>query len=602
MIGREYMKKRILEGKKLEWVGLILFAIAYAVISAFHEPWFDEAQAWQIAKCASLREMLLEIPHYEGHPPLWHLILAIPAKLGVPFEIGLKTVGFLISTTSAALMLFRSRLPRLLRLTLPFTYFFFYQYGIIVRPYGLMLLILLLLGMELGERNEHPWRIALLLGTLCLTGAYGMVFAGGIAICFLWELWREKGLRRFWKELFRDGRTISLLALLIWAILLIWEMLPAEDAFAVHIQSKASFPLRAFCALFTFPVECFLSTSSWFSMEQVSLQAIEASPAQLILCAVLGLILWFGLVCASSKKEVKFLVIPYALLAAFAATVYFSTHHIGVVFTLVLFWAELTSREKEQMEIGKTVSSRIAKGQRDKALFRQAGIVLLVACMVIPLYWSVSASIHEIQKNYAFARSMAAFLQEQGLDSGTRIFAPYSYGGSIFPEAEGNEDYICTDIIGGAVPLNAYFDRNIVFNLNNGNDEEAYVHYKIANYEESRAKVADWREMGPPDVVIGFPALESVYGDSVSSADYTCVYKRNISFLWKNTANNGYSVIYVRNDLLDRYDLEAVDDWDLRYWNEGITITDEMREEFSNGVPMEEILKPYLDAMFGEAD
>ena len=101
MIGREYMKKRILEGKKLEWVGLILFAIAYAVISAFHEPWFDEAQAWQIAKCASLQEMLFEIPHYEGHPPLWHLILAIPAKLGVPFEIGLKTVGFLISTTSA---------------------------------------------------------------------------------------------------------------------------------------------------------------------------------------------------------------------------------------------------------------------------------------------------------------------------------------------------------------------------------------------------------------------------------------------------------------------------------------------------------------------
>lgn len=27
-----------------------------------------------------------------------------------------------------------------------------------------------------------------------------------------------------------------------------------------------------------------------------------------------------------------------------------------------------------------------------------------------------------------------------------------------------------------------------------------------------------------------------------------------------------------------------------------------MREEFNNGVPMEEILKPYLDAVFGEVD
>ena len=64
---------------------VILYCVLHFVIGHYHEPWFDEAQAWQIAKCASIKEILFKIPHYEGHPPLWHLILAIPAKLGVPY-------------------------------------------------------------------------------------------------------------------------------------------------------------------------------------------------------------------------------------------------------------------------------------------------------------------------------------------------------------------------------------------------------------------------------------------------------------------------------------------------------------------------------------
>ena len=139
------MKSQLSKGRRAEWTALILFALSYLVITRYHEPWFDEAQAWQIAKCASLREILFVLPHYEGHPPLWHLLLAVPARLGVPFEPGLKGVGFCISAASVALLLFRSKMPRPARLLLPFSYFFFYQYGIVVRPYGFSLLVLLLL-------------------------------------------------------------------------------------------------------------------------------------------------------------------------------------------------------------------------------------------------------------------------------------------------------------------------------------------------------------------------------------------------------------------------------------------------------------------------
>ena len=110
-------------------------------MSKNHEPWFDEAQVWEIAKGASLKELLLIIPHYEGHTPLWSLILAVPAKLGVPFEIGLKTIGACISISSAYVILFRTKLPLVAKCLIPFSYFFFYQYGVVVCPYGLMLLL-----------------------------------------------------------------------------------------------------------------------------------------------------------------------------------------------------------------------------------------------------------------------------------------------------------------------------------------------------------------------------------------------------------------------------------------------------------------------------
>ena len=181
--------------KKAEILVLILFSILYVVVTYFHEPWFDEAQAWQIAKCASLKELIFEIPHYEGHPALWSLILAIPAKLGIPFEIGLKAVGMLFSIVSIWLILFKMPYPRIMRLIIPFTYFIFYQYGIIVRPYVMMMLALLLLALCFPQRFNHPWKYIGILVFLCLTSAYGIVLAGGIAICMVYELIIEKGIK-----------------------------------------------------------------------------------------------------------------------------------------------------------------------------------------------------------------------------------------------------------------------------------------------------------------------------------------------------------------------------------------------------------------------
>ena len=65
-----------ISGKVPELIACIVYAVGHLLMGLVHEPWYDEAVAWQIARSASVKDILFEIPHYEGHPPLWHLILA----------------------------------------------------------------------------------------------------------------------------------------------------------------------------------------------------------------------------------------------------------------------------------------------------------------------------------------------------------------------------------------------------------------------------------------------------------------------------------------------------------------------------------------------
>ena len=407
--------------RKPEGCALALFLVSYCVITVFHEPWFDEAQAWQIGKCASLFDILFEIPHYEGHPAFWSLLLAVPARLGVPFELGLKLTGLVISTANVLILLYRTRLPRAARLALPFTYFIFYQYGIIVRPYGLMLLAFLLLSAAFPARHARPWPFIGCLMLLCLTTAFGIVMAGGIALCYLWEITREKGPKGLLTTLFRDRRTLALAALLLLAVLLILEILPREDTYISSANTENSFLQCLFIILFTFHGECTLTSGSWFFTDGALLQGVVTNAPELAALAVIGVLLWIVLVCVSSKRLLKYLLVPYLLTAFFSAGVYFSVHHIGVYYGLLLFWFAILFQDENRFEIGRGLLPVIAKTGRDKRLLRSAVLILGLACLLVPVWWSVGASAHDIQYEYSPGRGMAMWLKATPHNRSARI-------------------------------------------------------------------------------------------------------------------------------------------------------------------------------------
>ena len=583
---------------KIEYIVFVLFILFYMIIAGFHEPWFDEAQAWQIGRCASIEKMIFLLPHYEGHPPLWWLILSIPAKMGLPFEVGLKMVGMLISVLSAYLIIFCSRIKTRIRMLLPFSFFFFYQYGIIVRPYGLMLLIMILLGQNFKKRNERPWIVIGLMILLCLTSAYGIVVSCGISICMVSELLQEKGLKKFFKEIVVDQRIFSLLILFITALLIVVEIFPKRDTLLTTINSRNSFLISFVCAFFTFLSDCLITNCTWFRTDSVLLQNSNLYQLELICNSLLGVSVFFLVFLSSSRKNFRFFIIPYLMYTLFSAKVYAMAHHEGIALMILIYWLELNFDGNASFEIGNIIINKLFKNKSDQKKLINTYFGFITIGFLVPVCWNIRACMKEIEVDYSYGRKSQKIINEFKLDnllilSSWSDNTPKYYGVEI-----GHEDYMNTYDCANTVLTCAYLDHNIFYNLGNGNDNEAYMHYRVADYETSIKTMKEWASKGPPDILFGTPNLKALFGDNLDMNNYSLVFCFEGNYIWKTEEYHGYLPIYMRNDLLDYYHLEPLNS--NKYSIVSNFSIDELKKAYENGENIEEMLDLYLDAIFGD--
>jgi hypothetical protein len=117
----------------IAFVGVVSFAAAH------HEPWRDEADPWLYVRDADLAP-ILAWTRYAGLPALWFLCLAPPAKLGLPCA-SQKVLHIAIAAAAVGLMAARAPLSRLTKVLITFSYYFAYEYSVIIRSYAATVLI-----------------------------------------------------------------------------------------------------------------------------------------------------------------------------------------------------------------------------------------------------------------------------------------------------------------------------------------------------------------------------------------------------------------------------------------------------------------------------
>ncbi len=191
------------------WAGLIALALgAQLALIWTHVPWGDELQATALAREShDLADWYWNF-RYEGHAPLWHLLLKIPLAF-TDDPTALKIVQSLAILCSAALIHLRAPFSPRVKFLLSLNYFLFFEYGVIARDYSLT--IVFFFGAIAFRRQPLAW---LFIALLPQGGLQSVMFAG---ICGLIVL-REQG--------WRPGGV--LLAACGGAVALIW-MWPAAD-------------------------------------------------------------------------------------------------------------------------------------------------------------------------------------------------------------------------------------------------------------------------------------------------------------------------------------------------------------------------------------
>jgi hypothetical protein len=385
-----------------EWGALFIYAALVAFEIPCHEPWVDEAQAWQLARSLSLASLFKTYIRYEGSPGLWHFLLWMMIRVHISYA-GLHWICGAIATAAASLLIFRSPFPRYLKLSLPFTYFLFFQYAVVARNYVLVPLLLFLAAIAW---KKWPIGFVLALGLLANASLHAAVVSGGLAAVYLIEQVRNRE-----SESFKDRRKLFLCALLLLTFyaFAIWTAWPPHDLNLSSFRGQSSiYFLRAvFSLVWPMCQPWILSIPFWTAM-----------------------VIWFH-----ARHKLYFLL-PVALFAAFSGEVSIAWWHAGILIPLLICLLWVTWRPSTAVNREYEVAGRIA-------------LIIMVATQIL---WSGYAFLYDHYNAYspdpAAAKFLSPFVREGATIAVTYISNAEDKPVRAYP----------------AVGILPYFDHNIFAN------------------------------------------------------------------------------------------------------------------------------------------
>lgn len=214
---------------KALWGVFIIYMIAVLYGISNHEPWRDEAQSWLIVKNLDIVGLFKKLPS-EGHPPMWYLCLFPLAKLGLPYAAQ-NILCALLMIAGVYVLLFKTRLHIAIKLLLPFSYLFLFEYSVIGRNYCLLVFFISLILWLYPQRFNRPYLFAFCVAALANTHTLIMSFSFSLSCIFFLDAVKQKRL---------NGRTMGAFIFMTVAILYIIPYLASAklgNAFSPYVSA-----------------------------------------------------------------------------------------------------------------------------------------------------------------------------------------------------------------------------------------------------------------------------------------------------------------------------------------------------------------------------
>ncbi len=192
----------------------VCYVIVLLVVVASHEPWRDELQAWGIGMDSTNLASLFRLSPFEGHPRLWHLLLYGVGHLARGWWL-VAAVHTVIAATTAWIVLRYAPFSRRERVLMVFGYYFLFEYAVVVRVYGLGVLLAVLAMVCWTGQRQRPVLTALILIILANTSLMGLLVAVTATAAFFiewaWTSSIERRAARVW-AMFATVGAICILA------------------------------------------------------------------------------------------------------------------------------------------------------------------------------------------------------------------------------------------------------------------------------------------------------------------------------------------------------------------------------------------------------
>ena len=215
------------------------FLILFWINIAHHTMFFDEVNAWGISAASPTLSKLFYYVHYEGHPWLWYFVLWFPSRL-THDPVAMKWVEAALGTAIIAIIGTLSPFTYKQRALILGSYFLVWEYTVMCRMYGVMLLLTLIYLLRRTRSSDEVIANCALLGLIGNTDMTGVLLSGALLVEYAYNLYFGAPLKERGTALRRLIPGIAAYAALIaFAVATLWPSKNISWQSSGHLGSQA---------------------------------------------------------------------------------------------------------------------------------------------------------------------------------------------------------------------------------------------------------------------------------------------------------------------------------------------------------------------------
>ncbi len=210
---------------------IIIFSVLGLIGILNHSMWRDELNPWLIVRDSESFGDLIANIRYEGHPVLWYFSLAILIRI-VENPIIMQIFHLAITVASVTLFCLYSPFNYQQKFLFSFGFFPFYEYLLISRNYAFSMLFVFAFCTVFSSRKITYAYLAILLGLLANSSAYGLLVSFSLSLTLLAEFCFDSEHRKhYFTQSQKYDLFLSILIIIFSFILSIYIITPPTDSY-----------------------------------------------------------------------------------------------------------------------------------------------------------------------------------------------------------------------------------------------------------------------------------------------------------------------------------------------------------------------------------